>query len=150
MEDLGMKSIRFTINIHAAKEKVWATLWQDATFQDWAHFIDEGLYIKGVLREGDEIQFMSAVNGYGVTSLVEQYRANEFVRFRHKADTKNNGADIRENEWTGGSESYSLQSINGITELIVETDIPYEQEELFKINFPKALARLKTLAEANK
>jgi len=144
-----MKKIHFSIEINASKEKVWNTLWGDATFRDWANIIDEGTYIKGVMKEGNEIQFISSVSGYGVTSLVEIFRPNEFVLFRHSADTKDSGKQERNKEWTGGTESYSLTEKKRITTLVVETDIPYEQEETFNIRFPGALERLKMLAEKN-
>ena len=52
-----------------------------------------------------------------------------------------------EKEWTGGTESYSLTEKNGVTTLIVKTDVPQEQEETFNTMFPRALERIKTLAE---
>ena len=142
-----MKEFQFLIEINASKERVWATLWEDITFRDWANIIDEGTYRKGVMREGNEIQFISSVNGYGVTSLIEKLNPNEFVLFRHDEDTKESGLQEREKEWTGGTESYFLTEKNGITILIVKTDVPQEQEETFNIRFPKALERIKTLAE---
>ena len=142
-----MKELQFSIEINASKEKVWKTLWEDATFRDWASIIDEGMYIEGEMKEGNEIQFMSSVNGYGVTSLVEAFKPNEFALFRHKADTKERGAQEREKEWTGGTESYSLTEKNGMTTVIVKTDVPFEQEETFNTRLPEALERLKTLAE---
>lgn len=145
--DLTMKTIQFSIDIHAARERVWKTLWEDATFRDWANIIDEGMYIKGELREGEEIQFMSAVNGYGVTSLVEIFRPDELAAFRHRADTQEHGAQEREIEWTGGAESYFLTEKEGMTTLTLKTDVPPEQEETFTARLPQALARIKTLAE---
>lgn len=142
-----MKEIQFTIEINASKEKVWKILWGDAEFRDWANIIDEGLYIKGDLKEGNEIEFISSVNGYGVTSLVETFIPNEFALFRHSADTKESGEQQRENEWTGGTEGYSLTEKDGITTLTAKMDIPYEQEETFNDRFPKALERIKTIAE---
>ena len=142
-----MKEIQFSIEIKASKERVWATLWEDITFRDWANIIDEGTYMKGVMKEGNEIQFISSVNGYGVTSLVEKLNRNEFVLLRHSADTKESGQQEREKEWTGGTESYSLTEKNGVTTLIAKTDVPQEQEETFNIRFPRALERVKTLAE---
>ena len=142
-----MKEIQFSIEIKASKERVWATLWEDITFRDWANIIDEGTYMKGVMKEGNEIQFISSVNGYGVTSLVEKLNRDEFVLLRHSADTKESGQQEREKEWTGGTESYSLTEKNGVTTLIVKTDVPQEQEETFNIRFPIALERVKTLAE---
>lgn len=142
-----MKNIQFSIEINAAKERVWATLWDDTTFRDWASSIDEGTYMKGIMKEGNEIQFLSSINGYGVTSLVAEFNPNEYVLFRHSVDTKDNGRQEREKEWTEGTESYSLSEKNGVTTLIVKTDVPQEQEETFKIRLPKALERIKTLAE---
>ena len=112
-----MKELQFSIEINASKERVWATLWEDTTFRDWATMIDEGTYMKGVLKEGNEIQFISSVNGYGVTSLVENLHPNAFVLFRHGADTKEIGQQEREKEWTGGTESYSLTEKNRVTTL---------------------------------
>lgn len=142
-----MKKIQYSIEIKASKERVWATLWEDVTFRAWANIIDEGTYMKGVMKEGNEIQYISAVNGYGVTNLIEKLKPNEFVLFSHIADTKDSGQQERENEWTGGKESYSLTEENGVTKLIVEMDIPQGQEKTFNIRFPLALEHLKTLAE---
>ncbi|MGB4590126.1 MAG: hypothetical protein WBI17_12995 [Clostridiaceae bacterium] len=142
-----MKKLQFSIEINASKEKVWATLWDDLTFRDWASIIDEGTYIKGEMKEGNEIQFISAVNGYGVTSLIEKFKPNEFVFFRHSADTKESGQQEREKEWTGGTESYSLTEKNGVTTLLVKMEVPKELEEIFKVRIPIAQERIKTLTE---
>jgi hypothetical protein len=142
-----MKEMQFSIEIKASKEIVWAILWDDATFRDWANFIDEGIYMRGVMKEGNEIQFISSVNGYGVTDLIEKLNPNEFVLFRHNTDTKDSGKQERDKEWTGGKESYSLTENNGVSILVVKTDVPQEQEETFNIRLPKALGRIKTLAE---
>ncbi|MDF2656050.1 MAG: hypothetical protein K0R19_2524 [Bacillota bacterium] len=142
-----MKAIQFSIDINASKERVWATLWDDITFREWSSIIDEGTYMKGVMKEGNEIQFISSVSEYGVTSLIEKLNTNEFILFRHGADTKESGQQEREKEWTGGAESYSLTEKDGVTTLIVNTDVPEEQENTFLIRFPRALERLKTLAE---
>lgn len=142
-----MKKFQFSIDINASKEQVWNTLWEDASFRDWANTIDEGTYIKGDLKEGNEIQFLSSVNGYGVTSLVAEFKPNEAILFRHSADTQDYGGQEREKEWTGGEEGYSLTEKDGVTHLIVTLDLPPEQEETFHIRLPKALERIKALAE---
>jgi|GEM_PF-243927 len=142
-----MKEIQFSIELNVSKEIVWTTLWDDLTFREWANIIDEGTYMKGVMKEGNEIQFISSVNGYGVTSLIEKLNPNEFLLLRHCVDTKESGQQEREKEWTGGTESYSLTEINGVTTLIVKIEVPQEQEETFNIRFPKALERVKALAE---
>ena len=141
---MKMKKLQFSIEIKATKEKVWNTLWDDNTFRDWANNIDEGMYMIGIMEEGNEVQFMSPT-GYGVTSLIKKLVKNQFVSFRHMADTKDSG--LREKEWTGGEESYSLKECDGITTLTVALDTPPEQVENFNNSLPKALKRIKELAE---
>jgi hypothetical protein len=145
-----MKKIQFSIEIHSTKERVWDTLWQDETFRQWASIIDPETYMVGDLKEGNEIQFISSASGYGVTSLVEKLIANEFLLLRHRADTKEGGKRERENQWTGGEESYSLAEKDGITTLTVAFDIPPELEEEFNVSYPKALEQVKVLAERKK
>lgn len=101
----------------------------------------------GVLKEGNKIQFISSENGYGVTSLVEKLIPDEFVLLRHRADTQEEGKREREKEWTGGEESYSLREIAGTTTLTVAFDVLSEMKEYFKDNYPKALERVKVMAE---
>jgi uncharacterized protein YndB with AHSA1/START domain len=142
-----MQKQEFSIEIQTPREKVWNTLWEDKTFRDWANIIDEGMYMVGELKEGNEVQFISSVSGYGVTSLVEKLIPNEFVSFRQMADTKDSGEREREKEWTGGAESYSLAERGGTTTVTVDIDVSPGQEETFKDRFPKALERVKILAE---
>ena len=141
-----MQKQQFSIEIKAPRERVWDTLWEDKTFRDWANSIDEGMYLVGELKEGNEVQF-SSVSGYGVTSLVKKLVRNEFVSFRHMADTMDSGEREREKEWTGGEESYSLAENDSVTTLTVAMDVPPGQEETFKVRFNKGLEMVKILAE---
>jgi len=143
-----MKEMQFRVEINATKEKVWDTLWQDETLRQWAGIIDPGTYMTGELKEGGEVQFISAENGYGVTSLVEKLIPGEFLLLRHSADTQEAGKQEREKEWTGGAESYRLTDKDGVTTLTAAFDVPTELEEYFEINYPKALERVKELAES--
>ncbi len=145
-----MKEMQFSIEINATKERVWDTLWQDKTFRQWASIIDPETYMVGDLKEGNEIQFISSASGYGVTSLVEKLVAGEFLLLRHRADTQEHGKREREKQWTGGKESYSLEEKNGTTTLTAAFDVPSELEEMFKVSYPKALERVKLLAERKK
>lgn len=141
-----MKEMQFTTQISASKTKVWDTLWQDQTLREWAGIIDPGTYMVGELKEGNEVQFISG-NGYGVTSLVEKVVPGEFLLLRHSADTQEKGEKEREKEWTGGAESYLLEEKDGITTLTAKFDVPLELEEYFSVHYPKALEKVKELAE---
>lgn len=143
-----MKELQFRVEIGANKERVWDTLWQDETFREWADIIDPGTHMVGELKEGSEVQFISA-NGYGVTSLVEKLVSGEFLLLKHQADTQDSGEQERDKEWTGGDESYVLAEKDGVTALTATFDVPPELEEYFQDNYPKALERVKELAEGN-
>lgn len=145
-----MKELQFSIEIHATKERVWDTLWQDETFRQWASIIDPESYMVGDLKEGNEIQFISSASGYGVTSLVEKLISDEYLLLRHHTDTQEEGKQEREKQWTGGEESYLLEEKNGITTLTVAFNVPPELEEEFKVSYPKALEKIKLLAERKK
>lgn len=142
-----MKELEYKIEIHKPKEIVWFTLWDDQSFRDWSNNIDEGTYMLGDLVEGNEIQFISSVNGYGVTSLVSKLIPNEYILFKHESDTQNTGTETRDKQWTGGSESYTLNEYDGSTLLIIKSEIPDELVDVFNESLPKALDRIKYLAE---
>lgn len=141
-----MRRMQFLVEINAPKEKVWSTLWQDKTFREWAGIIDPGTHMVGDLKENYEVQFISA-NGYGVTSLVQKLTPDEFLQLRHLSDTQDEGKKERAQEWTGGTESYSLSEQNDTTTLTAAFGVPEDMEEYFKVNYPKALQRVKMLAE---
>jgi uncharacterized protein YndB with AHSA1/START domain len=138
---------KFSIEIHAPRERVWQVLWNDTTFRDWANNIDEGTYLEGELKEGNEVQFMSASSGYGVTSVVEKLVPNEFISFRHTMDTKESGERERDEEWAGGVETYALSKHDDITSVTITSEVPPSLEKIMAERTPKALARIKVLAE---
>lgn len=142
-----MKDMYFSIEINASKEKVWDTLWQDESFRLWAGIIDQETYMDGILKKGNKVKFISKKNGYGVTSLVEDLIVNELLLLRHESDTQDAGKRERVNEWTGGTESYKLIKNDGSTTLSTTFDVPEDMESYFSSVYPKALQKVKTLAE---
>lgn len=114
-----MVEIKCTIEISASKEIVWDALWNRETFPIRA----------------------------GVTSLVEKSRPGSFVLFQHVADTMESGASLRDQEWSGGQESYTLKEAGGVTTLSVSSDVPDELEEMIQDRLHQALAVLKHLVE---
>ena len=144
-----MKKMQFSIEIQAPRAKVWKILWEDKTFRDWGSIIDEGQYMVGELAEGNEVQFISSENGLGVTSVIEKLIPHTYIAFRQVADTMNSGKELRDKEWTGGTESFELAVSEGAITLTVTIDIPPGLEEIFEDRFPKALERVKILAEKN-
>lgn len=141
--------MQFSVQINSSKDKVWNTLWDDKTFKIWANILDEGTYMVGELIKGNQIQFISSINGYGVTSLVEKVVPNEYLLLKHSADTQNTGKNERDKQWTGGEEVYSLTEKNGVTTLLATFDVPAELEQYFNDAYPRAFNKIKELAEAS-
>ena len=140
-----MKEYQFSVKINAPKEKVWSIMWNDNTFREWANYIDKGMYMVGEMKEGNNVHFVSPINNYGVISKIEKLIPNEYIIFKHQVDTIGNIK--RDNEWSGGTESYELYFENGITTLINKTELPIEQIETFNTFVPLALNCIKELAE---
>ncbi|HVS79560.1 MAG TPA: SRPBCC domain-containing protein [Candidatus Paceibacterota bacterium] len=149
-----MKSIRHSIEIDAPKEKIWQVLWDDKTFRDWANIIDQGTYMTGTLQEGAEVNFIGNSDGkvrYGVSSKVEKLIPLKLISFRKVEDIKvadDGSIEKRDDQWTGGVESYELEEHDGQVTLSIIEDVPDELVEYFENTLPKVLERIKALAEA--
>lgn len=103
----------------------------------------------GELKADGQVQFISAENGYGVTSHVDELKPGEFLQLSHVADTQDVGERERDDEWTGGRESYSLTEQDGVTTLVATFDVPLKMEAYFTDVYPKAFACVKDLAEGS-
>lgn len=142
-----MKEMQVAIQIKATKQRVWEVLWQDASFRMWAGVIDPGTYMVGVLKEGATVQFISA-EGYGVTSLVAELELYECVLLQHRVDTQDYGTSVRDNQWSGGRERYTLTCKDGITTLKITVDIPKELEQVMISSYREALSYIKAMSES--
>jgi len=145
-----MQTIEHSIDINAPKENVWQALWSDQSLRDWASIIDEGTYMDGSLQEGNEVNFISSVSGYGVVSKVEKIIPNKYISFMQIADIKvgkDGTLQKRDRQWTGGKESYEIEEKDGKVALSIKQETPDELVEYFKVKIPQALQRVKTLAE---
>jgi hypothetical protein len=90
-----------------------------------------------------------------MVSTIAENRPNEFMSFKHVGVIKNGVEDLNCKEmedWSGATENYTLQTVNGRTELKVEMDfksLPKDMLDYFMSTWPKALAKLKELVEKN-
>lgn len=77
-----MREIQFSIGTRVTKEKAKATLCLDKSLHDWACIIDEGANMKGMMKEGNGINFIVSINGNGITRFIEKLKPNEIVLLR--------------------------------------------------------------------
>lgn len=139
-----MKTLHFTININAPKEKVWNSLWEDANYRKWTAVFHEGSYAESDWEEGSKILFLGS-NGDGMFSRIAKKMPNEQMVFEHLGEIKN-GVEESTN-WENARESYFLTEKDGGTELKVDLDSVGEFEQYFSDTFPKALQAIKEIAE---
>lgn len=82
-----------------------------------------------------------------MSSRIAKLVPNEFMSFEHLGEIKN-GVENLSTSWSGAHENYRLRPTDTGTELSVEIDIDDSFAEYFLGTFPKALAKIKALAEA--
>lgn len=144
-----MKKLEFKTDINAPKEKVWDILWTDRTYREWTSVFSPGSHAESDWNEGSKVHFLSADKN-GMFSIIEQKKHAEYMSFKHMGvikEGKEQPADAESQSWAGSTENYRLREIPDGTELIVDMDITPDFEDYFRNTFPKALDKIKELAE---
>jgi hypothetical protein len=146
-----METKEFKISINAPREKVWDVLWNDASYRAWTSVFAEGSHAETDWKKGSKVLFLDN-KGRGMVSVIAEKIPNEFMSFRHLGEVKDGVEDTsseRVSQWSGALENYSLKTLNGKTELIVDMNITDEFMDYFLNTWPKALDKVKELAEKN-
>lgn len=144
-----MKKLEFEITINAPREKVWGLLWADASYQEWTSIFSEGSRAVTDWQTGSQVLFVNADND-GMLSMIAQNIPNEYMSIKHLGMVKNGVEDLEDEkakEWYGAMENYTLTDVNGKTHLKVDIDITEEYEDYFKDAWPKAMNKIKEMAE---
>jgi len=145
-----MKKLNFSTHINASKEKVWNTLWNDATYRAWTSAFAEGSYVKtDNWKEGTKVLFLDPDDN-GMVSMVAKNKPNEYMSFKHLGEVKKGVEDTgskRVKGWAGAMENYTLKEENGKTILFVEMDSTDELSDFFAKTWPGALKKVKELSE---
>ena len=146
-----MERKHFEVTINAPKEKVWEVLWSSKTYEKWTSAFGEGSKVKTDWKKGSKAVFLDAKNG-GMVSTIADNRPNEFMSIKHLGTIKNGVEDYESpqtREWAGALENYTLKTVNGKTELAIDMDVTDEYKDYFEKSWPKALSKVKELAEKN-
>lgn len=148
-----MDKLRFSIVITAPAEKVWNTMFNDQTYRAWTDVFMSGSHYVGDWKQGSKILFLAPDKTGGMSGMVsriEQSRPFEFISIEHIGLVKNGKEDISSDEvkaWAGAHENYTFVQSGVTTEVLVELDSSEEYNEMFQDIWPKALQKLKSLAE---
>jgi hypothetical protein len=146
-----MEKHEFKTTINAPREKVWNALWNDATYREWTSVFAPGSKAETDWKKGSKVLFLDG-KGQGMVSRIADNRPNEYMSFEHLgyvADGVEDTESEKVKQWAGAKENYTLKNVNGKTEVIVDMDITDEYKDYFVETWPKALEKLKEIAEKN-
>jgi hypothetical protein len=149
-----MDKIRFSEVINAPREHVWNIALGDETFREWTSvFNPAGSWFEGEWTEGSKIRFLGAGEDGKLGGMVSRIAANrpfEYVSIQHLGIVQDGVEDTTSDavkKWAPAFENYTFKERDGGTEMIVEMDIDKEHRATFEEMWPRALAKLKDLAE---
>ena len=148
-----MKKLEFKIDINASAKKVWDTMLNLETYNEWVSVSWPGSTYQGQWKKGETLKFISPGQG-GTLATIVDIRPNEYVLAKHIGVINPDGSEDKTSEiakgWIGTTESYTLTEKNGKTELRVDINTYPEWEKMFNDGWPSALKKLKELAEKSK
>jgi uncharacterized protein YndB with AHSA1/START domain len=138
-----MQKLNYSILINAPKQKVWETMLNDETYRQWTSAFQKGSHYEGKWEEGSDIRFTDGSNS-GMIAKVVEARPYDFISLKHLAEVINGKqTDFSEPIF----ENYTFKDKDGATELLIEMDSLEKYADMFNDLWPKALEKLKALAE---
>lgn len=144
-----MKTLTYTIEIQAGKDKIWESLWDKDNYTKWTKPFSEGLYFKTAsFSEGSEIRFF-APNGDAMISKIINLQPKEYIAFEHLSMMQNGEISAFNNEGETNQffESYQLVENESSVTLIAKVNTLESEEKSMDKTFPKALQLVKELSE---
>lgn len=148
-----MDKLHFSIVIKAPKEKVWDTMLNEDTYRVWTEIFMPGSHYVGGWNKGSKILFLAPGESGkmgGMVARIKEKRPYEYVSIEHLGIVEEGKEDISSEAvqaWAGALENYTFKEANGATEVLVDMDTVDEYKEMFLNTWPKALQKLKELAE---
>lgn len=155
-----MNTLHFSTAIKAPVQKVWDTMLGDKTYRQWTAAFHEGSYFDGSWEKGSKILFLGPDESgklSGMVSKIVENKPYEFISIEHLGEVVDGVEDTtsdRVKAWAGSHENYTFHDNNGTT--ILDVDMEFDDNdkemakmvEMFNDMWPKALQKLKELAEA--
>lgn len=148
-----MEKLHFSIVINAPRQKVWNIMLGNESYREWTDVFMPGSHFVGNWETGSKMLFLGpGKNGTmsGMVSRIQESRPYEYISIEHigivqegKEDTSS--ASVK--EWAGAHENYTFKEKSAATELLVEMDSVDEYKEMFQSTWPRALQKLKAMAE---
>ena len=144
-----MISTKYQISINAPADKVWETLWDKSKYPQWTSVFSPGSNVETDWQKGSKVLFLDG-NGSGMLARIHDLQPNRLMSFQHYGVVNDGVEDTTSDkvkEWAGAFENYHLDEKDGSTTLLVEMEVTKEYEDYFEKTWPKALEKVKALAE---
>ncbi|MEM7517735.1 MAG: SRPBCC domain-containing protein [Planctomycetota bacterium] len=148
-ERTGIESLEYTVIIDAPVEKVWATMWDPASYTEWTSPFMEGSYFEGDWSEGSRMHFL-APGGSGMVAVVAENRPHEYLSLKNIGFVTNGVEDTTSEavlSWAPTYENYRFVEASGGTQVFVEQEIPKGYEEFMNSTWAQVMPLLKSLCE---
>jgi uncharacterized protein YndB with AHSA1/START domain len=148
-----MEKLHYSVQIDAPVHTVWSAMLDDTTYREWTGGFHEGSHYEGSWEKGSTIRFLGPDDDGslgGMIAKVVENRPYEFVSLEYVGQVAGGVDDTTSDlarRFIGGHEDYSFSEAGGATTLKVELDSDEEFSGMFNDSWPKALAKLKEIAE---
>ncbi len=144
-----VQRLQFSTRIEAPVAKVWDRMISPTSYAEWTSAFTAGSTFEGGWDEGDRIRFLDG-KGSGMVAEIAENRPLEFISIRHLGYIENGVEDTTSEkirEWAPAYENYTFTPDGNATILTVDQDVTDEYVKMFSDLWPKALQRLKEVAE---
>lgn len=144
------KRLQFTTTIGAPVATVWRLMLDPQSYRLWTSAFAEGSRFEGSWERGARIRFLDPA-GNGIVSEIAENRRHDFISIRHLgfiADGVEDMASEAVRAWAPAYENYTFSSTPEGTRLVVDLDVTEEWESMMNDSWPRALATLKQMCEA--
>lgn len=140
-----MEKITFKIEVAASAKKVWDTLLGVETYPKWTSVFAEGSAVETDWKKGSRALFHDGT-GNGMVSRIEENVPYQFISIKHLGEIKDGVEDLNK-DWGEAFENYTLEELDGKTNLTIDLNIADEWKQFMDDTWPKALDKVKELAE---
>lgn len=144
--------LQYSASIQAPVPTVWRLMIGAESYPRWASAFAEGSCFEGAWEQGAKICFLGA-SGEGMVAEIAEHRPHEFLSIRHLGFVAQ-GVEDRDSEsvraWAPAYENYRFVGTPEGTDLHIELEVPGEWASYMNEAWPRALALLKQLCEADR
>jgi hypothetical protein len=150
-----METLHFSTQINAPVDVVSSTMLDKTTYEQWSSVFSPGSSFEGSWQEGSEIRFVGpSPSGDGtmggMLGVIREHRPHEFVSIEYRGMVIDGVEDTTSDDAltvVGTHENYSFAEADGVTTVTVDIDVDEEYADMFREEWPRALATLTELAE---